>query len=183
MNFVNLPLQGLVVVERSWIEDIRGGFARLFCNKALSAILGERRVVQINQSKTTQAGTIRGMHFQYPPHAEMKMVSCLRGKVFDVAVDLRSGSDTFLKWHAEILTPENSRMFVIPEGFAHGFQTLEPDTELLYFHTAHYEPTHESGVFSNDPMLNIKWPLACSEISERDRQHGKIDSQFTGIKL
>lgn len=183
MNIIATPLQGVVVVETNRLIDHRGSFARLYCDKMLSPILGGRKIVQINQSKTSEKGSIRGMHFQYEPFAEMKLVRCLKGKVFDVAVDLRADSDTFLKWHAEVLTPENDRMFVIPEGFAHGFQILETNTELLYLHTAHYDPKYEGGVLSNDPALNITWPVPCSEISDRDSMYRRIDNKFAGIKI
>jgi len=183
MNITPTPLKNVVIVETNKLADHRGSFARLFCNQELSPLLGNRQIVQINQSLTTTKGAIRGMHFQYPPYAEMKMVRCIRGKVFDVAVDLRANSETFLQWHAELLTPENARMFVIPEGCAHGFQTLEPDTELLYLHTAHYAPKHEGGVLYNDPMIGIQWPIECTEISNRDREHTKIDTSFSGINV
>jgi dTDP-4-dehydrorhamnose 3,5-epimerase len=121
------------------------------------------------------------MHFQNPPHAEMKLVRCLKGRVWDVAVDLRSGSPTFLRWHAEELAPEGARMLVIPEGCAHGFQALEPESELLYLHTAFYAPEAEGGVSYADPRLAITWPLPVSDLSPRDRSQPPIDHDFRGI--
>jgi len=126
---------------------------------------------------------VRGLHFQYPPHAETKFVSCIRGKVFDVAVDLREGSSTFLQYHAVTLTEENSRTFLIPEGFAHGFQTLSKNCEMLYFHTETYHPDSEGALNATDTHINIKWPLEITERSERDQSHSIISSSFKGIRL
>ncbi len=183
MNIVSTKIDGVSVVETKVLGDHRGLFARLFCAKELSMILNGRNILQINQSKTKKQGAIRGMHFQCKPFAEIKLIRCLKGKVFDVAVDLRKNSDTFLSWHAEILTPENATMFVVPEGCAHGFQVLEPDSELLYLHTALYNPEYESGILYDDPAVGIHWPMGCSEISDRDRQHTLINNNFQGIKV
>jgi dTDP-4-dehydrorhamnose 3,5-epimerase len=114
--------------------DERGFFTRLFCHNELGELIGARQIVQINQSSTRTVGAVRGLHYQHGPSAEMKLVRCIKGKVWDVAVDLRAGSPTFLYWHAEELSAENAHMMVIPEGFAHGFQVLEEDSELLYLH-------------------------------------------------
>ncbi|MCK5606251.1 dTDP-4-dehydrorhamnose 3,5-epimerase [Candidatus Pacearchaeota archaeon] len=183
MKILSTPLQGVIIAESSRFIDQRGSFTRLFCAQELSGLLEHRKIVQINHSRTTTKGAIRGMHYQLPPVAETKMVRCLKGKVFDVALDLRADSSTFLQWHAEELTPENGKMFIIPEGCAHGFQTLEEETELLYLHTAYYEPKYEGGVLFNDPAFDIHWPLACDEISDRDAMHKKIDPHFPGINL
>jgi dTDP-4-dehydrorhamnose 3,5-epimerase len=121
------------------------------------------------------------MHYQNQPHAEMKLITCLHGAVWDVTVDLRSDSPTFLQWFAVELSSENSRLLVIPEGCAHGFQVLRPQSELLYFHTAPYTPEAEGGVRHDDPVLGIRWPLPVSEVSQRDRAHRLIDSKFTGV--
>ncbi len=177
------PIDGVAVVETARFMDHRGAFARLFCEDALAGLLGERRIVQINHSRTVQVGAVRGMHFQHAPHAEMKMVRCLKGRVFDVAVDLRAASATFLQWHAVELSEENARMLVIPEGCAHGFQVLEPDSELLYLHTAAYAPAAEGGVRHDDPELAITWPRAATDLSERDRRHPLIDKAFCGVEL
>jgi dTDP-4-dehydrorhamnose 3,5-epimerase len=122
------------------------------------------------------------MHFQYPPGAEDKLVSCLRGEVWDVAVDLRKGSPTFLAWHAERLSAENGISLLIPKGFAHGFQTLTDDCELLYLHTADYAPDLEGAVNAFDPKLSIEWPLAVTAISDRDRAHPFVDADYSGIE-
>lgn len=183
MNIVSTIIDGVSVVETKLLSDLRGDFARLFCAKELSIILNGRHILQINQSKTKQQGAIRGMHFQCKPFAEMKLIRCLKGKVFDVAVDLRKNSNTYLSWHAEILTPENATMFVVPEGCAHGFQVLEPDSELLYLHTAFYKPEYEGGILYDDPAVGIEWPIDCSEISDRDKQYTLINNGFTAIEL
>lgn len=183
MRIRQTAITGVVVAEATPFVDQRGLFMRVFCEQALSAILSGRRIVQANYSRTGAAGTIRGLHYQHPPHAEMKLVRCLRGRVWDVALDLRKDSSTLLTWHAEELTPENARMLVIPEGCAHGFQTLEPDSELLYLHTAFYEPTAEGGVRADDPQLNIPWPLPITDLSPRDQALPRLCTDFSGIAL
>ena len=174
-------LAGVVVVESQPFSDQRGFFMRLFCENELSIFWGDRQVIQINQSQTKSVGAVRGMHFQYPPYSEMKLVRCLRGKVWDVAVDLRAGSSNFLKWHAEELTPDNARMLVIPEGCAHGFQVLEENSELLYMHTAPYTLSSEGGVPYDDPRLGIHWPLPVTDLSASDLAHLPITPDFLGI--
>jgi dTDP-4-dehydrorhamnose 3,5-epimerase len=176
-------ISGLVVVETIPHIDNRGAFARLYCEQDLARLVGPRRIVQINHSHTKTIGAVRGLHYQRPPHAEMKLVRCLKGRVWDVAVDLRHNSPTFLRWHAEELTPINSRMMVIPEGFAHGFQVLEPATELLYLHTAFYAPGAEGGLRHDDPRLAIHWPLTITDLSRRDAAHAFINSDFFGLAL
>lgn len=175
------PLAGVMVVETTPHHDERGAFARFYCEHELAEVIGQRRIMQINHSRTLTIGAVRGMHYQHPPHAEMKMVRCLRGRVWDVAVDLRAGSPTFLHWHAEELSAENTNMFVIPEGCAHGFQVLESDSELLYLHTAFYTPTSEGGIRSTDPRLNISWPLPVVDLSERDRNHQLLNVDYPGV--
>jgi dTDP-4-dehydrorhamnose 3,5-epimerase len=174
-------IAGVVVAETDRIEDERGAFARLFCEQDLAGVTGTRRIVQINHSRTAAPGSVRGMHYQVAPHAEMKLVRCLRGRVWDVAVDLRAGSPTFLQWHAEELTPDNARMLVVPEGCAHGFQVLAPESELLYLHTAAYEAGAEGGVHCLDPRLAIAWPLPVTGLSARDASHPRLDAAFTGL--
>ena len=163
MEIIKTEIDGLFVIEANPFIDHRGSFTRFFCEKELSTVIGKRKIVQINHSMTHEYGAIRGLHYQYPPHAEMKMARCIRGKIWDVAVDLRTGSKTFLKWHAIELTPENAKMMILPEGFAHGMQTLEEDSELLYFVTEFYTPASEGGMMYNDPRLKIKWPLKATE--------------------
>lgn len=183
MNIRPTPLAGVVVVDAAPVADHRGSFTRLFCTHDLGSIMGERHIVQINHSCTHAVGAVRGMHYQRPPHAEMKFVRCLRGRVWDVAVDLRINSATYLQWHAEELSPESATMLVIPEGCAHGFQSLEPDSELLYLHTAYYEKAAEGGIRHDDPTICIRWPLAVADLSERDRNHLLLTKSFSGINI
>lgn len=177
------PLEGLKVLTRNPVGDSRGYLERMFCTNDLAAVLGGRSIVQINRTLTRETGTVRGMHFQRPPASEMKFVSCLQGEVFDVAVDLRPGSSTFLAWHGERLSAANGRTLAIPEGFAHGFQTLTPDCVLLYLHTAAYTPSAEDGLNSLDPRLEISWPLPVAEMSERDAALPHVGPDFVGVVL
>lgn len=174
-------IAGVMRIETSYFTDTRGAFGRLYCELELSGIIGTRRIVQINHSRTEAVGAIRGMHFQHPPHAEMKLVRCIKGRVWDVAVDLRAGSSTFLNWHAEELTPQNACMLVIPEGCAHGFQVLDAGSELLYLHTAFYTPEAEGGLRHDDPRLGIGWPLPAVDLSARDLAHPLLSQDFSGI--
>jgi dTDP-4-dehydrorhamnose 3,5-epimerase len=176
-------LSGLQIVTRKPLGDHRGYLERLFCVDELREIFGARRIVQINHTLTQKKGMVRGMHFQYSPHAEMKLVSCLRGEVFDVAVDLRKNSPTFLYWYGEILSANNHKTLAIPEGFAHGFQTLTDDCEMLYLHTAAYAPNAESGLNPQDAKLAIAWPLPIAEVSPRDAGHAPIVDNFEGVTL
>jgi len=185
MRFVlhDTPLSGLKVVERTVLGDERGYLERMFCDTELKSILDGRRVRQVNHTLTENAGAVRGLHFQYPPHAETKFVNCIRGRVFDVAVDLRRNSPTFLKWHAEVLSADNHRSLLIPEGFAHGFQTLGEGCEMLYFHTMPYSQQHEGGLNAQDTTLAIAWPMPLGQQSARDLTHPTVDSGFLGIEL
>lgn len=173
------PLAGVRLVQRKRLEDKRGFLSRLFCAEAL----GLAGPVQINLTLTQQKGTVRGMHFQYPPCAETKVVNCMKGRVFDVAVDLRRSSPTFLCWYGEELSAENQRSLIIPPGVAHGFQALEEGCELLYFHSTSYRPEAEGGLNPRDPGLAIEWPLEISDMSDRDLAHPFIKSDFAGIEI
>jgi dTDP-4-dehydrorhamnose 3,5-epimerase len=168
LDILDTPLQGLKLIQRNPMSDSRGYFERVFCKEELQSLLSGHDIVQINHTFTARRGVVRGLHFQYPPHAEVKIVSCLRGEVFDVAVDLRRDSATFLRWHGDILSADNHRSFLIPEGFAHGFQSLTEDCELIYFHTAAFQPSSEGGLNALDPRLNIRWPQAVTELSPKD---------------
>jgi len=176
-------LAGVYTTRTRSAGDERGRLDRLFCAETLAPAHAARPIVQINQSITRQAGALRGLHFQFPPHAEAKWVRCLRGRVFDVAVDLRRGSPTFLQHVAVELSAEALNAILIPEGCAHGFQALEPGSELLYLHTAPYAPADEGGLRWDDPRLAIAWPLPVSDISERDRNHPLLTAGFEGIIL
>ena len=183
MHIRSIGIAGAMVVEGQAHTDHRGAFSRLFCERELAEVISDRHVVQINHSRTNTVGAVRGMHFQHPPHAEMKMVRCVRGRVWDVLVDLRAGSPTFLHWHAEELSPDASRMLVIPEGCAHGFQVLEADSELLYLHTAFYTPASEGALRYDDPQLAIPWPLPVTDLSERDKTHALLSNNFIGLDV
>ena len=177
------PLEGLKFFKRQPMGDSRGFFERLFCETDLADILQGRQIRQANRSLTEKTGAVRGLHFQYPPHAEAKIVSCLRGRIFDVAVDLRPDSPTYLKWFGIELSVENFHSLYIPEGFAHGFQNLTENCELLYLHTQNYAPHAESALNATDPRLAISWPLPISERSKRDQNHPLLDDRFQGVLL
>lgn len=183
MKLVKTSIAGAWILESKAFQDNRGAFSRLFCAHELEEIIGSRKIVQINHSMTRGAGAVRGLHFQNPPHAEMKIVRCLKGRVFDVLVDLRKDSPTFLKWHSVELTPQNNLAFVITEGCAHGFQALEADSELLYLHTAFYTPEAEGAVRFDDPRVGVKWPLTPTDLSARDLAHPYLNEDFKGIAL
>jgi len=180
-DILDTPLAGLRVLQRKPIGDSRGYLERLFCTEELQPIAPGKHIAQINHTLTVVRGTVRGMHFQRPPHAEIKFVICLRGEVFDVAVDLRDNSPTFLRWHAEVLSADNHKTLVIPEGFAHGFQTLTDDCEMLYFHTDAFQPGAEGGLNAQDPRLAIQWPLPVAGLSPRDAAHILLDDDFTWV--
>lgn len=183
MRITNTTIDDLYEVDLEPIKDSRGFFARAFCINEFSSIRSDIKIVQINHTLTVEKGSVRGMHFQNPPFCEAKFVRCIRGSVFDVAVDLREGSPTFLKWHGVELTADNMKMLVIPEGFAHGFQTLEDNCELIYLHTQFYNKESESGVRYDDPAININWKLPVANMSDRDKTHKLIDNYFKGIKI
>jgi len=177
----DLPLPGLKCIERQQVGDARGYLTRLFCADELRAAGWTRPLAQINHSCTAKKGTVRGLHFQHPPHAEMKLVSCIRGEVFDIAVDIRRGSRTFLRWHGERLSASNNLALLIPEGFAHGFQALSDDAELIYCQSAPYNAAAEDGLDPQDPKLGIHWPLSIAELSARDARHPRLDGSFAGV--
>ncbi len=174
-------IEGVTVIEASSYEDNRGSFTRWFCPQILQSIWQNRQIAQINHSVNKNARTLRGLHFQYAPHQEAKLVRCIKGRVWDIAIDLRKGSNTFLQWYGQELTPQNKKMIMIPEGFAHGFQTLEDNSELLYIHSAFYDPSHESGLRFDDPSLGITWPFPAAHMSERDRKFALIEPSFIGL--
>lgn len=171
------PLAGVKRIRRNRIGDERGWLERLFCLDDLAVAGWIWNIAQINRTMTTRKGTVRGMHFQRAPFEEAKLVTCLKGKVFDVAVDLRPASPTHLRWHGEILSDVNDTSLLVPPGCAHGFQALSDDVEMLYFHSAPYAAAAEGGVRADDPALSIVWPMEISEMSERDRNHPLIEDE------
>jgi dTDP-4-dehydrorhamnose 3,5-epimerase len=182
-SIIDTPLDGLKIIERKPIQDSRGFLSRIFCADQLKSVGWDKPISQINQTMTKRKGTVRGMHYQNNPHAEMKLVTCLQGDIWDVAIDLRKNSKTFLRWHAERLSAKNCRAMLIPEGFAHGFQTFTDDCELIYLHTAPYALGAEAGIRPNDPCLDISWPLDFFKISIKDATHPLLNEQFLGIEL
>jgi len=181
MIFVETPLQGAYVVELDKCEDKRGFFARSWCVREFSSKGLDTELVQCNVSFNERKGTLRGLHYQIPPHAEAKLVRCTRGALFDVIVDLRADSPTFLKWFGVKLTATNYRMLYIPKRFAHGFQTLEDGTEIFYQMSDFYAPPASRGIRWNDPCLGIVWPEADRTISEKDREYLGLDQAFVGL--
>jgi dTDP-4-dehydrorhamnose 3,5-epimerase len=182
-QIVDTPIAGLKVVERSRRSDERGFFSRMFCAEELQAAGWSKPIAQINQTLTRHPGAVRGMHFQFPPHAEMKLVNCVRGEVWDVAVDLRRGSPTFLRWFGVQLSPESGRALLIPEGFAHGFQVLAPESELIYFHSSAYHAASEGALHAEEPRVAVEWPQAITELSARDQGHPMLSPSFQGISV
>lgn len=181
MKFIPTPLNGLYVIEIEPISDSRGWFARTFCKNEFEAIGHSKEWVQMNHTYTVKKGTIRGIHFQLPPHEEIKMVRCIAGVVYDVVIDIRKESATFLQWFGMEISATNRKMIYIPEGFAHGFQTLTDNCELVYNHSAFYAPGVEAGIRYDDPEINIQWPLPVSDISQRDSAHPLLNKSFKGI--
>jgi dTDP-4-dehydrorhamnose 3,5-epimerase len=181
MIFTPTPLQGSYLVSLQPFKDNRGWFARFYCKDEFQQIGHNKEWLQLNHSFTNEKATVRGMHFQWPPFQEIKLVRCISGKVFDVIVDIRKDSPTFLQWFGAELSAENQQMMYIPAGFAHGFQTLTDNCELIYHHSEIYEPKAESGLRFSDPLVNIAWPLLVKTISEKDAQYPYIDAHFKGI--
>lgn len=175
------PLAGLLLLRRRVIGDARGHLSRLFDAEDMAELGWPGGVAQINETVTVKAGTVRGFHFQRPPFAEAKLVTCIRGKILDIAVDIRKGSPTFLKHYATELSADNACSLLIPEGFAHGFQTLEDDVTLIYTHSAPYRAEAEGGLNPLDPRLGIDWPQVPHSLSARDQAHPFLDDAFAGL--
>lgn len=183
MDITRTPIKGVYLASTKRLVDERGQFARLFCRNDLAVAQAGRQICQINHSVNTTIGTVRGLHYQRQPFAEAKWVRCIKGRIWDVAVDLRLGSQTFLQWYAIELSAQNDLCLLVPEGCAHGFQVIEPNSEILYLHTSTYNPASESGVRFDDNRLAISWPLPVSNISDRDRQLPVIDTHFEGLTI
>jgi len=183
MKFQPLPLPGAYQIDLEPRGDTRGRFTRLFCAKELAAIGHAKPIVNVNHSYTQKAGTIRGMHFQNPPDCEVKIVKCLRGAIWDCIVDVRRYSPTWLQWTGLELTESNHRMIYVPEGFAHGFQALTDDVEIVYFVSHFYAPDNEAGLRFDDPALTIAWPTGVTEVSSRDKAHPLLNHEFQGVTL
>jgi len=181
MIFLETPLQGAYVIEVEKHEDERGFFARSWCAREFADKGLDPHLVQCNVSFNKRKGTLRGLHYQIPPHAEVKLVRCTKGSLFDVIVDLRKDSPTFLKWVGVELTASNHRMLYIPKLFAHGFQTLEDNTEIFYQMSEFYEPAASKGLRWNDPRLGISWPDIGGVMSQRDQTYPDLEAGFVGL--
>jgi len=181
MKFIETPLKGLYVIEPRKIEDERGLFTRTFCKREFAEIGFEKEFVQYNHSFNLKKGTTRGMHYQYKPFSETKLIRCVQGKVFDVAVDIRQGSSTFLQYFGVELSQDNMVSMFIPEGFAHGFQTLEDNSSLIYHHSEYYTLEADAGIRHNDEALNIIWPLSTVILSEKDKYYPLLTENFIGL--
>lgn len=181
MKFYPASLKGVYIIDLEPVADSRGWFARTFCKNEFAVIGHTKEWVQLNHSFTSKKGSIRGMHYQLPPFREIKMVRCIAGSVWDVVIDIRKDSETFLQWTYVELSAQNKKMIYIPEGFAHGFQALTDNCELIYHHSSFYTPGSEGGIRYDDPAIAIKWPLVLTDISERDLSHPLLNESFKGI--
>lgn len=175
------PIAGVILAQRQPVNDARGWFERVFCADEFSVLGLKDPVMQINQSFTAVAGAVRGMHFQHSPSAEWKVISCVEGEVFDVVVDLRQGSPTFLRWHGEALSASNHRSMIVPPGVAHGFQTQTDHCRMLYLHSQPFNPDREAGISAIDPALKIVWPRPITLMSDRDKTLPVISPGFGGF--
>ena len=175
MNFTETPLPGAYIIDLDKKGDERGFFARYFCKKEYAVHDLHSDIVQINNSLSAQAGTLRGMHYQLAPKAEDKIVRCIKGALFDVIIDLRSDSSAFLQHFGVELTAENRRMLYVPKGFAHGFLSLQDNTETIYLVTEYYAADRERGIRYNDPKFGIQWPVEPSVVSPKDLAHPDFD--------
>lgn len=179
-----MSLPGAYRIDLEPQNDFRGGFVRLFCAGEMKEIGLNKPILNVNFSSSLRKGTVRGLHFQYPPSCETKIVKCIRGAVWDCIVDVRKNSPTFLQWEAVELTEKNDRMIYVPEGFAHGLQALEDDVEVLYFLSEFYAPQREDGLRFDDPALEINWPLEAVRISQKDRCFPLLsEKNWKGVEL
>lgn len=182
MKFNKTPLEGARTIELEKRGDDRGFFARYFCEREFGAEGLETKFVQINNSLSSKRGTLRGMHYQLPPSPEVKVVRCVRGSLWDVILDLRPDSPSFMQWFGAELSAENRVMMYVPRGFAHALITLADDTEAIYLVSEFYDPQSERGVRWNDPAIGIKWPIEPTEISPKDAKWPDFDPVFHGVE-
>jgi dTDP-4-dehydrorhamnose 3,5-epimerase len=174
MKFNELKLSGAYLIELETRGDNRGWFSRYYCENEYKEFGLDTNIVQANVSYNEKLGTLRGLHFQRPPKAEVKIVRCLHGAIWDVIVDIRKSSGTFGKWFGQELNEDNRLMMYVPKGFAHGFITLSDFTEILYLHTEFYDPALEDGINYNDKSLDIDWPIDIKIVSKRDKYLGPL---------
>ncbi len=178
MIFTETPLAGAYLIDLERRGDGRGFFSRVFCSNEFAELNLATNFVQVNNSLSSNRGTLRGMHYQLPPHAETKIVRCIQGALCDTIIDIRKESPTFGQHYQVELTAENRRMLYVPKGFAHGFITLTDDTEAFYFTDEFYSPDSERGIRWNDPTFGITWPIEPTEISDKDAEHRDFDPSF-----
>lgn len=183
MEFIRTPLADAYIIKPNILSDSRGWFSRLYCKDEYLEIGSSVNWVQFNNSFTYEKGSVRGMHFQLEPFVETKLVRCISGSIYDVIIDLRAGSTTFLQWFGAELSSDNRIMMYIPKGFAHGFQTLTDNCELFYAHSAFYKPGFEGALKYDDPTVNISWPLPVTEISVKDSRHPFLTKEFKGLNI
>ncbi|MBS1921743.1 MAG: dTDP-4-dehydrorhamnose 3,5-epimerase [Bacteroidetes bacterium] len=181
MIFNPLSLSGAFTIDVQPFQDNRGFFTRTFCENEFSGQGLVTHFVQANHSGTKGKGVVRGMHFQFPPHGEVKLVKCVQGVIFDVIIDVRAGSSTFLQWYGAELSAENKRMMYVPVGFAHGFQSLSEYSEITYMVSSFYNKESESGIRYDDPLVKINWPLPVSLVSDKDLKIPLVDEKFQGV--
>lgn len=178
MIISSLPLLGAYIIDPEKKEDNRGFFARIFCEEEFKKAGLETKFIQMNDSLSFKKGTLRGMHYQLPDSAEVKIVRCIKGALYDVIVDIRPDSTTFKQWCGVELSEKNRCMMYVPRGFAHGYITLEDNTEIIYFVSSEYSPDKERGISYSDPAIGIQWPIAHSDISVKDENWPDINEAF-----
>lgn len=178
MKLESTPINDLFILHRPLRKDARGFFSRLFGADEIAAAGRPTQAVHVNSSTSASVGTLRGIHFQYKPHCETKIVSCVAGAIWDVGIDLRPGSPTRFRWFGTELTPDSGTSMVVPEGFGHAFLTLVPNSTVVYVVSATYAVSHESGICFDDPMLRIQWPIAPKVLSEKDRNWGLLERRI-----
>jgi dTDP-4-dehydrorhamnose 3,5-epimerase len=183
VNAESLAIPDVKLLTPARFHDARGFFSETWNAARFAAVGVPGPFIQDNHALSRGLGVVRGLHLQIGPNAQGKLVRVVRGAIWDVAVDLRPASPTYLQWHGERLSADNGRALLIPEGFAHGFQTFSADCVLLYLHSAPYHAAAEAGLRFDDPALGIAWPLPVTEISERDQQHPLLSSTFSGVVL
>ena len=183
MKFIRTSLEGAYLIGLDKYEDERGFFARIFCKSEFEEMGLSSKFIQVNNSLTRYKGTIRGMHYQLEPSAEVKIVRCIRGSLYDAIIDLRPDSSSFGEWFGSELSAENRQMMYVPKGFAHGFLTLEDNTETFYFASSSYSPDLERGIRYNDPYFGIEWPIPVTQSSQKDGECPDFDPEWHGVSL
>jgi len=183
MEFINTSIAGVYRILHHPTYDNRGSFCRLFCSREFAEVSNCMVSNQVNLSKTTRKGTFRGFHYQSAPAHEYKLITCIQGRVYDIALDVRRDSPTFLKIFSCELSADSPYSLLLPPGVAHGFQSLEDNSYLIYNHSGFYTPEHQAGIRFDDPRVTVPLPLPVSELSERDATHPLLDETFQGIVL